>query len=325
MQINLQKSDVPIIWLDTFFVIAYGKITLGDKEDTRYELLYKILLEKIHEQKIFCARAEQEDELEDNIDICMKKFFSLTRGFNFRLSSEVNKAQSTRMMEVYHNGRKSFNVFQKDVLRESKNRAEGFIINVYSTPTKDSLINKRIEKDNNLKELQDFKGIQSLEQNFEEILENEYKGEYIATNSLLKQAENLRKMHSGKSDFDMKLNNQFMGLIFEPLQQWYQVTGQDNDIKGYLEFLLSEEHKKIPYIDISTYLIADIMSSPKKWDLGDSKDISNLSSYLPYCDFILTDKAQHNRIKRYGLDKKYDTAVYCMKNINDLIETIRLL
>jgi hypothetical protein len=322
MQINIHKSVTPIIWLDTFFVIEYGKIVIGESKDERYRVLYDVLSRKISEKKLLCARAEQEDELEGNIDISMSKFLALTRYCRFKLGSQVSTLQSNRMMKAYLHKWERFDILQSDVSISSKENREGFIINVYSTPKQDALMEKKRIKYSNLREVQDFKDTQNPEITFNEIMNREYKGIYIATTHLINKIVTLKKMFDGEADFDINLYNQFTGLVIEPMQEWYKLTGKEMDIEGYLEFLISEEHKAIPHIDISTHLISDLMASKKKLETGDLKDVENLSSFLPYCNFILTDTAQHNRLKRLALDKKYDVCVFCMKNINELVEII---
>lgn len=322
MQINIHKSVTPIIWLDTFFVIEYGKIVIGESKDERYRTLYDILSRKIREKKLLCARAEQEDELEGNIDISMSKFLELTRNYRFKLGSQVRTLQSNRMMRAYLHKLKSFDILQSDVSTSSKESRDGFIVNVYSTPNEDALMEKKRIKYSNLKEVQDFKDTQNPEITFNEIMEREYKGIYVATIHLISKIATLMKMFDGELYFDKNLYNQFTGLVIEPMEEWCKLTGKEMDIDGYLEFLISEEHKAIPHIDISTHLISDLMASKKKLETGDLKDVENLSSFLPYCNFILTDTAQHNRLKRQALDKKYDVCVFCMKNINELIEIV---
>jgi hypothetical protein len=321
MEINFQKSEIPSLWLDAFFLIECGKSASDGNHDDRYRHLYDILIEKTREEKIICPRAEQEDELEDNVESSMKEFLALTRGIKFNVGFEVNNKQSERMMNVFFNKTRSFDLLQSDVLDYVPKSNEKYFVSSYFVPTQEYYKRKRTEKEENIKEIQDFKDTQDISIPFQIRLNNEYKGIYLATRMLINEGITLKKMFDGEIPFDIKLYNQFDELVNRPMQKWSQITGH-SEIAGYLEFLQSKEHRRIPYIDISSNLIADIMTSTKMWDSGDPKDISNLSSYLPYCNFILTDKAQYNRIKRLGLDRKYETEVYCMRNINELIEKL---
>lgn len=114
-------------------------------------------------------------------------------------------------------------------------------------------------------------------------------------------------------------------MIKEPLDDWCDVTGSNDDLTGYLNFIISDEFISIPNYNIFCRLITDIVTSKKPWETGDLKDVSNLSAYIPYCDYILTDLKQYNRVKRLNLDQEYSTNVYCMKNIDRLIEVIKTL
>ncbi|MEH7355306.1 hypothetical protein V7150_17250 [Neobacillus drentensis] len=321
MEINFQKSKIPLLWLDTFFIIECGKSASDGKRDNRYMLLYDIVLEKTREEKIICPRAEQEEELEGNVESSMKKFLALTRGTKFNLCSQVYNIQLERIMSVFSQKTRSIDLLQSDVIEYPPKSTGKYFVSSYSVPSLEHYQKKRTEKEENIKELQDYKDTQDISMPFQERLNNEYAGIYLATIMLIKEGNTLKKMFNGEIPFDIKLYNQFDEFVNRPMQKWSEITGQ-SDIDSYLEFLHSEEFKSIPYIDISSHLIADMMTSTKKWDSGDPKDISNLSAYLPYSNFILTDKAQYNRIKRLGLDSKYKTEIYCMKNINELIERL---
>ncbi|MGG4106951.1 hypothetical protein AAXB25_23930 [Paenibacillus lautus] len=86
-----------------------------------------------------------------------------------------------------------------------------------------------------------------------------------------------------------------------------------------MEFLKSDHYKQLPSVYINAYMVADLFTSKRKLlEIGDPTDISNLSTLLPYCDYILTDRAQMNRIRRLELDKKYNTKVFSLSNINEL-------
>ena len=219
-------------------------------------------------------------------------------------------------MEVYYRKESIFNLFQSDVFKERRDRHNNIVVNVYSKPNVEALSQRSFEKSEYVNELQEFKNSEDDTIPFNERLEMEYRGIYSATTTIImNNSEKLQEMLKGKVAGDEKILSQFQGLVFAPLKYWGMLVEKDYDLEGYCQFLLSEEHKKIPHIDISSRLITDIMSSPKKWERGDPKDISNLSAYLPYCDLILTDKAQKNRLKRLGLDEKYNTAVFCMNGL----------
>lgn len=73
-------------------------------------------------------------------------------------------------------------------------------------------------------------------------------------------------------------------------------------------------------------MTADLFTSKRKSiEIGDPSDISNISTLLSYCDYILTDRDQMNRLKRLELDKKYNTKVYSLSIINELFSDLEKL
>jgi len=48
-----------------------------------------------------------------------------------------------------------------------------------------------------------------------------------------------------------------------------------------------------------------IITGKKKVQKGDSYDVGNLSSVLPYCDYVLTDGTMKKLIQSMEIDKKY--------------------
>jgi len=54
-------------------------------------------------------------------------------------------------------------------------------------------------------------------------------------------------------------------------------------------------------------------------------DIDQISSILPYCNFVFTDRKMKNLISKFGFDEKYKTKVYCMKDFNSIINDLNKL
>lgn len=317
------KSTIPIIWLDTFFLIEYNKVNLNLSADDRYIELYNLIKDKVKKKKLLCVRAAQEEEIYDDVENTLKHFFELSRENQFKSSYEVRKIQNKRMMDVYFNKRVIFNTKIDDILIEQSDETNSsFIVQVYSVPTTSYIEKIETEKTKNMNELQELKSKIIEVQEYEERLNIEFKGIYQATTDVLDRY--IHKAGEFKK-FDNKFHNQFQYLIEEPLEDWYNITSNKNDVSGYIEFLLSDEYKCIPQNNISSRMLADIMISAKRFKSGDKKDVNNISTFLPYYNYILTDKEQKNRVKRLGIDKEYNTSIYCMNNIDQLIEDLKVL
>lgn len=83
MKINITKSSIPIIWLDTFFLIEYNKVNFGLSNDYRYVELYNLIKEKVDTKRLICIRAEQEEEIYDYVADTMKSFLSFLKTIDF--------------------------------------------------------------------------------------------------------------------------------------------------------------------------------------------------------------------------------------------------
>jgi hypothetical protein len=104
---------------------------------------------------------------------------------------------------------------------------------------------------------------------------------------------------------------------------WKNAGGTTED--QLLDFLGSKSYKCIPYTNISCNLYAKILIKEKKLGTGDIPDICHLSSMIPLCDLLVTDREMKNIVRNLGLDKKYRTKVFCLKEFDDLMTEIEKL
>jgi hypothetical protein len=92
---------------------------------------------------------------------------------------------------------------------------------------------------------------------------------------------------------------------------------KNNDVKRLMGFFAD-----VPSLDIETELVIE---RNEHWDRSiqpnDIMDISFLSSAIPYCDVLVTEKFWTALIVRKGLDKKYKTKV--SRNLLDLLAIIK--
>lgn len=66
----------------------------------------------------------------------------------------------------------------------------------------------------------------------------------------------------------------------------------------------------IPTLDVKLHMTYEYLNnSSAKWHINDARDISFLTIAIPYADIVLTEKKWSSVIKKYKLDKKYNTLV----------------
>lgn len=74
-----------------------------------------------------------------------------------------------------------------------------------------------------------------------------------------------------------------------------------------------------PCFNVRCKLTYDMLNQQdKKIHLNDHKDISFLSTAIPYCDVVLTERLWVHYIKQRGLDQKYNTLV--SRDLNSLLQ-----
>jgi hypothetical protein len=76
------------------------------------------------------------------------------------------------------------------------------------------------------------------------------------------------------------------------------------------ELIASERLFSVPYLFMSTRLYAHVLSeSTRKYKNNDLIDIRILSSVIPYCDLVITDRYMADAATRRGLDAAFHTKV----------------
>ncbi|OXM82281.1 hypothetical protein [Paenibacillus rigui] len=324
MKIKIEKSPIPIIWLDTLAIIELYKTKTGKSIDNRIQKLHDMIKLKVSDRKLICPLGDHEAEIEEDLKEVINNILDLTLGIRFKANEDIQQTQVFKAIKLYETNEIPVltykDAFYKDPLEELNNN-NPFIISVVVNSTSEEISRRKQTKILNLEELQSVKENYYIDKDFHKQLEDEFMGHFSATRYVY---ETLMYKSSNKLPFTEREINQINNMLALPLTYWkrYKSSG----LNGYFEFLKSVEYKNLPYVDINARMTADLFTSRRKFlDSGDPTDISNISALLPFCNYVLTDKDQMNRIKRQQLDKKYDTYVYSMSNIDELFNKLEAL
>lgn len=333
MEVSIEKSRIPIIWLDTSAIIRLTKYRvneyLPELEYRRYSELYQLIYKKVREKKLLCPKADQLEEIELGyrlVEECEKTNTLLSLGIRFVHRGQIESTQRQQFMKAYieENTEIQLNfrdMFFKDPIEEINNRSQ-FIISAWG-PTPVEQVNKNktnkiitIEKIEELRQKLIAQGV-----SYEEQLEEEYKGIIHAYISVL---EEWRNIFASEEEPTIEEFFRFQ-LISEPLLEWERYHGIPNGYEGLIQFYLSDVYKKIPNIDISCRLITGLVTSGTPIKSGDIMDIDQLSTVIPYVDYVITDKVMRNKIIQLGIEQKYNTKIWCMRDFESIIEELRKL
>lgn len=198
----------------------------------------------------------------------------------------------------------------------------GAMVTAYKKPG-DNLIKKEIEsKQHTLEMLEDLRQY-NVENNisYEKQLELEYMGMLEAQIWAINNC--LTKVHQKEPlSYDDYCQ---LGMMTELLEEWRELKGQPVDFAELQSFFNSDYHRSVPVVDIKATLAAKMVTSDAKIQHGDAMDVGQLSAVTPYCDYIVTDRKMKNRIIELGIDRKYNTRVLYIGDLEELIDLINAL
>lgn len=338
INIVIEKSTPPMIWLDTSIISKIARYKLGkplnetDKE--RVSKLYILILEKVKEKKLLCPEADHfeelnffiqdEDEYKEFIKECYNIIASLSLGARFHHHKQIERFQMQLLMKAFCIGNKEIHISYKDIYKkpEIMNFKGGkiFLTVQLSEPMeKYSILLERKKKfHKNYENLRQSKINDGL--TYEEDLEIEYLGELQIT-----IVGWINSFRFSKGEILSQSDIESMQFFFEKIKDWEMYGCAPKNFEGLKNFLQSDYYKSIPNVNISSKLFAKIWTSPKKIESGDTKDIKYLSVFIPYCDYVVTDKKMKNLITALRLDDKYKTRVLCLSDFDQLYNEIKTL
>lgn len=94
-----------------------------------------------------------------------------------------------------------------------------------------------------------------------------------------------------KSTDEVKKRN----LVYSYLRKWGRISG-NNNFGEMLQFFKSDYYKTIPYVNIHSWLISDLMVGNENPRDSDYFDTVMIPMALPYADFMVIDGPMRNRI-----------------------------
>lgn len=335
MEVKIDKYDKPIVWIDTYVIINMAKSiidgSINEEEKAKYVGLFGLLRNKVHEEKIICPKGDQHEEIEQGQRLereCHEIENKLSYGVNLIHRSEIEANQQRQMMKAYieEKGQVIFgcaDVFEEDPIEIVRMvKSSGFIVSAFmktrpkqvEIETQTKLITRDMLEDLRRSNIQD-------RISFEEQLEDEYQaivkaGDWAIRNCLSKIQRGLTLTVNDIAQLD---------IINRPYLEWERLNGRPEGLEGLHEFINSEAFKMIPYIDIHARLCAKVMTGNSIIQTGDAMDINQLSTVLPYCNYIVTDRKMKNRIVELSLHEKYDTKVYYIGDYREIIEQLEAL
>ncbi len=141
-----------------------------------------------------------------------------------------------------------------------------------------------------------------------------------------RQVEEILGMH-GALVVTMNGTNQTRkkNLVVHYLRMWKQVSG-NSDTNQMLEFFKSEYYQSIPYVNIYSWIISELITGVEELRDSDYFDAIMIPMMLPFADFMLIDGSMRNRIanklKLVRPHGAYDCKLLTLTELNKILGSL---
>ena len=323
MEITIEKSPIPVIWIDTSVIINFKKLRYGERmsqvDKQRAERLYHKLYELTRKRKLICPEGDQGEETmfggADDEKKCHRVLNSLSLGCSHDHRFTARRVQALQVARAYAAKAERVVMSYRDVFPEdpvTRLKAKDPVVSAQIILRRELVSKCEREQRSGTVNIEALRKTQTATGvTFGQQLALEYTGLVQATRVAMQRMEELSRTGAPPT-----LDDSGLRVIIDMLLEIIQCIGSPEKAAQFLE---SEDFKAIPYYQISSHLWAEIVTSPTPVLSGDSMDIEQLSTIIPYCDLVISDRKMKNRLTRLGFDKKYRTGIYCMSEIDAII------
>lgn len=332
MKIKLTKPPIPTLWLDTWCILEMAA-ALDSKDVKRKEYIEKIL-DKItsltRKKKLICPEGDQDIEIgvSNNKKIVEKSReiqAQMSLGISLKLYAIVEQLQVQRMMEAVIKQQAEVEFPWKDIFADDPIRTidknDEFIVTVHIPQSQEQIDEQiRVHKDI----ARDWEALRqdarAKKRDYEATLVNEFKGTAEAIVHVMANiaAKTIHKLPISQQEFEQSVD-----IAGTPLSWWEHYSGKQNALTDVLSFYRSREHTQIPYVNVGTRLLAELVSGNEAPSQGDVMDIHHMATVLPYATYMVVDKRVRNRLEgRTQLLKEYSVKLLKWQELLPFLESL---
>lgn len=317
MKVIITKPDIPILWLDTWFILELAAALLDERNisrKTNAETIVDKIISLTKQKKLLCPEGDQDIEIgvSNNakiVDKAREILAQMSLGLRLTIYISVEHLQLQRMMSAAITKQDEVVFEWKDILREDPirtiDRNDKFIVSV-NFPRDETQVTEQIRVHKSI--ANDWENLrQTARKNkttYQETLAKEFNGnlETIIHVTAYLAAKKVHNIPITNDEFMQALD-----IIGTPLSFWEHYSGHSEALVELLNFYRSDEYKQIPSINIGARLLAELVSGNEAVQPSDVMDIHHIATVLPYASYMVVDKRVRNRLEgKTKLLKDYD-------------------
>lgn len=326
MRYLVEKSNIPVLWFDTFAITQIATAAFQRKQGRSYN-------KRLFEQYVQLVRLRAANKIiifesDQLLEIAARRELLKLSG---QILSQLSGGLIVRPWEVKEKQlMQALNAFVKNSTKSTIRWDD-----IYSSdPLKDRSvfgILVRCDVGVNARLNQKKQANEVVYNNWLKIRER-YVGNATKIN-FQKQIE-LEKCGSAKlaQDIIFKLKN---GDLTEGHPLYYELIKKPGlylqshmpDIVDFeptvVDFYKSNYFTDLPINDISAILFAEKLCGNEDIKQSDQADIDNIAAFLPYVNYMIIDKSMADKVNKHKLDKKYSTSLIRLKELDKVIETAK--
>lgn len=335
MKVKIEKPTIPLLFLDTFFFIDLVKNRHSTTKQSHFPKQLELidLIHKLTKQKkILCPKGDQEEEYElgKSESEIREEQVKLSYGISVMYHYGVQQWQKQVAIKAYIKKQSEVVydykcLFQRDPIKELEDALkQPYIVDVH-LPTPAEWIDKRKKTKQEL--ANEFESLRKekikLKIKFADWVKHEKLGTHDAILNTLKTS--IPKIAKQEALTEEESNG--LQLMGDYLAYYSHYAKRDATPKDVMDFLKSEYHGSVPYIDIQSGLFASLLTQSGVVKDTDNFDFHQAGQMLPFSTYFLTDSSLKHRLTTNPLayDKKYGVKIYSIREIKELIEELSKL
>lgn len=319
---SVEKPRIPFVFLDTNFFINLVKDRHLTKKTTYYQEivnLYSLLQNLILHKRVVCPIVHQDKEYDlGNYWEEMRSFqLKLFGGYKAVCFDSTEKEQVKIAAKNYFNKAENIvydaqSLFRKELSELERNfsNEDDFIdchFPIKSNVNKDQLADR-------------WKSLQTTVESDKKSFKKQLKIEILTIRDFIFKAI-LAKIN-GKPINDWTEDEKKGEKLF---MEYMILMPKETTPKDLINFLGSDFYSGIPYVNVYSSLIAQMLTKKERIKSSDLMDFHQAAQILPFCSYYLTDGPMKTKLtaQTLGFDVKYDVKIYAFKEIEILIENLK--